>query len=1187
MTNQTRAVDTSLEEMLALWTHYEPYLELISRVNQEKARVQITGLSGSLPTFTAAVLTRDLAHPALIVTPGFQEARRMEAELLSFRPGAPVFLLPPRPNLVGDVRAESYEWHERRLKALLEASRNRHVVLVAPVEAIRQRLVSLPKVRLALKPGDEIEPERVAEHLWELGYQPDPKVTEEGRFARRGGILDVFLPGGPAARIEWFDVEVDSIRTFDPATQRTVNMLQSLEIGPARELVFTDEARIRAMGRLAEESENVIKNLEAVGKLDEAVRAKERYGRYLHELSEGLSFPGIERYGAAFYRPQSLTQAFVAPPVVVYQDMPRIAEAWRGLDAGERLEQERRLERGDFLSMEAEMTIPEAEWSQQIKGHADISLSLLPHAQGTYHMTLSLTGRPAPRVHAQAELLRSELNRLRKSRMRTVLVVRDQESARVLTHQVIDLNIPVRSGLGVAGEVGVMTGQLSHGFVLAELGLAVLAETELSGREAPPRVARREPRARVRLKELKPGDFVVHITHGIGRFTGIETLKIQGQHKDYLHIQYAGHDALYVPVDQLGLVQKYVGVEGQEPKLSKMGGQEWHRTKERAQASVKEMAEELIRLYAVRESEPGYQFPPDTPWQADFEASFPYEETPDQLRAVEEIKRDMERPRPMDRLLCGDVGYGKTEVALRAAFKAIMGGKQVAFLVPTTLLAEQHYTTARTRLAGYPVTVEVLSRFRTPKQQKDIISRLKKGQVDLLVGTHRLLAKDVAFQDLGLLIVDEEHRFGVAHKERIKALRANVDVLTLTATPIPRTLHMAMIGIRDMSVIETPPEDRLPVETVVVEYDELLVRDAIRRELDRGGQVYYVQNRIMAMDRTVERLMRMFPDLRLGVVNGQMPEGRIEDVMARFIDQEYDVLVATNIIESGLDIPNANTLIVEDADRMGLAQLYQLRGRVGRSSRRAYAYFTFKRDKVITVQAEKRLEAIREFTELGAGYQIALRDLEIRGAGNLLGAEQHGFIASVGFDLYTDMLEETIRELKGVAVAEVSDPTIEIEVDAYLPDGYVSDARQKIEVYKRLVSARSLNEVEDLAEEIEDRFGPLPKPVSRLIQLSRVRMLARALKLVAVGHRQNRLVIRGSQDSLVGADTIRALASRYPGRLLPGAGRAPEIGIKMALKAVPDDFLEMAQDVLMTMKGEKDAVEKNERLGLGGGDRRY
>lgn len=1176
-------ISGNLGELLALWSTFQPYVDLIDRLQSGRTRVQISGLSGSLPTYMGAALAQDLHQPLLMVTAGFQEAQRLQIELLSFLPDAPIYVLPPRPHLVGDVRAESHEWHERRLRALYEASQRHRVVLVAPVEALRQKLVPPPKSIMTLNVGDRIEPYAVAQHLVKLGYQRDPEVTEEGRFAWRGAIIDVYLPGGPAVRMEWFDIEIDSIRTFDPVTQKTVEMQNQVGILAARELVWSDEARLGAMSRLAKESEEAIRNLEAVGQFDLAGRAKERYGRYLHDLSENRSFPGIERYSAAFHPPEPLTHVFRSPPTMIYYDYPRIMETWQNIESSDRLEQERRLERGDFLPMELDMVLPFD--SPHAHGAQEVFLSLLPHGQGNYDIKLNLTGRPAPRVHGQAELLKSELGRLKKSRMRTALVVRDSDSAQVIEQQVIDLGLPVHKGIGIAGEVGVVTGQLSHGFVLSDLALAVLAETELSGREISPRATRREPRARVKVSELKPGDYVVHLTHGIGSFVGIETLTIQNQHKDYLHVQYAGEDTLYVPVDQLSLIQKYVGVEGQEPRLSKMGGQEWHRTKERARASVQEIAKELIRLYAVRETRPGIAFNPDTPWQKEFEASFAYEETYDQLRAADEIKRDMERPRPMDRLLCGDVGYGKTEVALRAAFKAIMSGKQVAFLVPTTLLAEQHYTTAKARMAGYPVTVEVLSRFRTPKQQREILSQLKKGQVDLLIATHRLLGKDVEFQDLGLLIVDEEHRFGVAHKERIKALRKNVDVLTLTATPIPRTLHMAMIGIRDMSVIETPPEERLPVETVVIEYDEGLIREAIRRELDRNGQVYYVQNRIMAMDRTVERLMRMFPDLRLGVVHGQMPEGRIEDVMARFIDQEYDVLVATNIIESGLDIPNANTLIVEDADRMGLAQLYQLRGRVGRSSRLAYAYFTFKADKVISPEAEKRLEAIREFTELGAGYQIALRDLEIRGAGNLLGSEQHGFIASVGFDLYTQMLADAVRELKGEALDAPVDPTIEIDVDAYLPESYVQDPRQKIEVYKRMVSARSLKEVEELAEEIEDRFGPAPEEVGRLIELSFVRVLAKELNLTSVSRRRDRLVIRGSDQSLVDGEALKRLAARFPGRLVPGAAQAPEMGIRMSAKAQPADFLQVAKLALGVIKG--DEWRDHAAMGLGGGDHRY
>lgn len=1157
-----------LEPLLTLWEGLEPYKTLVTSLKKGRSG-QVFGLSGSLPSFITAALAQDVDRPALIVTVGFQEARKMETELLYFLPDTSVFLLPPRPHVVGDIKAESQAWQERRLAALAHAQSDPKTILIAPAEAARQLVAPSTVASYKLRPGLRVEPEEVAGHLIRLGYRREPEVTEEGQFSWRGGIMDVFRPGGPAWRIEWFDIEVDSVRVFDPKTQRTVEMLSEIVIGPARELLWTQEARNRAMSRLADESGRLIQHLESMGQFDKAQKAKERFGRYLNDLSEDRSFPGIDRFSAAFYAPlKPLTQIFGQLPLVVYDDFPRIVEALKGRDLEESNERQRRLEQGNFLPVEQELTVTHDVFSHVLKGHADVSLSLMPHTRRLSGEVLSLTARPAPRIHGQGDLLKTEVNRLRKGRLRVALVVRDQDAERVVTQQLLEDGIPVHNGLGMRGEVGILTGQLGHGFVVAELGLAVLGETELSGREIRPRhPRRREPQRGVRIQDLRPGDYVVHITHGIGQFLGVTTLEIQGQHKDYLHVQYAGEDTLYVPVDQLVLVQKYIGVEGQAPKLSRMGGGEWNRTKDKVKASVREMAQELIKLYALRESRSGYAFPPDTPWQQEVEAAFPYEETEDQLRAIQEIKRDMECGRPMDRLLCGDVGYGKTEVALRAAFKAIMAGKQVAFLVPTTVLAEQHFLTAKTRLAGYPVNIEVLSRFRTTKQQKTIIEKLSQGQIDLVVGTHRILGTDVKFHDLGLLIVDEEHRFGVGHKERIKALKENVDVLTLTATPIPRTLHMALVGIRDMSLIETPPEDRLPVETVVAEYDEDLVREAIRREIDRGGQVFYVQNRIMAMDAVVTRLIKMFPEVRVAVVHGQMEENRIEDIMARFIDQEYDVLVATSIIESGLDIPNANTIVVEDADRLGLAQLYQLRGRVGRSARLAYAYFTYRRDKMLTPAAEKRLEAIREFTELGAGYQIALRDLEIRGAGNLLGAEQHGFIASVGFDLYTELLGQAIRELRGQQTENIPDPSIEMNVDAYIPDTYVSDAGQKIALYKRIVSAGNLSQIAEMVDEIEDRFGPKPESVDTLLLLARVRVLARQLRFVSVSYARDRIMFRGLPDSPVGPEAIRAMASRYPGRLVQGASKAPEMGVRVHSKATPREVLEVAEDILLTIKG--------------------
>ncbi|MBX5467070.1 MAG: transcription-repair coupling factor [Firmicutes bacterium] len=1153
--------------LLELWKGYAPFADAVEALRRGE-RVQVTGLSGSSPALVAAGVVAAVGRPCLVVTPGTQEARRLEAELHQYLPDLPVRFVPPRPRLGGEVLAASREWEHLRVEAFDLAHWASQAVLIAPAETARQLLLPWPETRaVELAVGTVVAPETVVARLVALGYTRENAVTVPGQFARRGAILDVWGPGAVPVRVEWFGDEVESVRAFDPDSQRTVSPLDRARIGPARELLWTPAQRDRAVRRLAQESEELVQNLRALGKTDWAERAHERFGRYLADLTEDRPFAGLSRFVAGFGTPVPLTAIFARPPLVVVHDPARVLETLRAKEAEEAQDFAQRQERGDALPMEAEASLPADATLSGLKGAGEAWLSLMPWQREAARHKLTLTGRPAPRVHGQEELFRSEIEHLRKARLKVVLVVRDGDAARWMQGVLAGWQIPVQSGVPRPGTVGLLHGHIGPGFVLPELGLAVLGETELTGHESRPKVPRRtsaEPR--LRLSELSEGDYVVHATHGIGRYVGIRTLEIQGQHKDYLHLEYAGGDTLYVPVDQLQLVQKYVGVEGQPPKLSRLGGNEWARVKERVRHSVRQMAEELVRLYAIRQARPGFAFGPDTPWQREFELAFPYEETEDQLKAIEEIKRDMERPRPMDRLLCGDVGYGKTEVALRAAFKAIMAGKQVAFLVPTTLLADQHYQTAKSRLAGYPVTVEVLSRFRTPKQQRQILEQLARGQIDLLIGTHRLLGKDVKFHDLGLLIVDEEHRFGVAHKERIKALKENVDVLTLTATPIPRTLHMAMVGIRDMSLIETPPEDRLPVETVVAEYDPILVREAIQREIDRGGQVFYVQNRIRAMDATVQRLVEMFPDLRIGVVHGQMEESRIEETMARFVEGEYDILVATNIIESGLDIPNANTLIVEDADRLGLAQLYQLRGRVGRSSRLAYAYFTYRPDKVLTPEAEKRLEAIREFTELGAGYQIALRDLEIRGAGNLLGSEQHGFIASVGFDLYTELLAEAIRELKGEPAPVEVDPQVELDVDAYLPDGYVPDARTKIELYKRLAAARDLETLEALEAEMVDRFGPLPAPVAKLVQLARIRALSRRLKIVQVSRRGDRILFRCLPEAAIDQEALVALARRFPGRLVP-SGKAPELGLRMSPRSSPEAYLEAVETALRTLSG--------------------
>src|SRR5690554_450178 len=770
------------------------------------------------------------------------------------------------------------------------------------------------------------------------------------------------------------------------------------------------------------------------------------------------------------------------------------------------------------------------------------------------------------------ERMLRRVQQLRRDHYRILILVSTKERGQRILELLREEEIPAVyvDQLGKELQVGncvITTGSLETGFEFPAFKLSVITELELYGR---PRKKARAPKVeqglRIAPHELREGDYVVHINHGIGQYMGVEQLEVDGRRKDYLYIRYAGQDRLYVPVDQIHLLQRYVGLDEGAPRLSKLGGNEWNRVKKRTKESVQEMAEGLLKLYAEREAAPGFAFPPDTPWQRELENSFPYQETPDQIQAIEAVKRDMEKSRPMDRLLCGDVGYGKTEVAIRAAFKAVMGGKQVAVLVPTTILAQQHQRTFEERFEGFPVNVAVVSRFQTPKEIAKVLKGAKTGTVDVLIGTHRLLSRDVVFKDLGLVIVDEEQRFGVAQKERLKEIARNVDVLTLSATPIPRTLHMAMVGVRDMSVIETPPEDRYPIRTYVVEYDDQLIRQAILRELVRQGQVYFVHNRVQSIDYVYSELSELVPEARIAIAHGQMDESVLERVMLDFYNGEFDILLCTTIIETGMDIGNVNSLIVDNADHLGLAQLYQLRGRVGRTNRVAYAYFTHRKDKILTEEAEKRLGAIKEFTELGSGIRIAMRDLEIRGAGNLLGPEQHGFIASVGFELYCKLLEEAIKDLKGEIEIKPPEPVLELQVNAYIDDEYVSDPGQKVELYKKIIAVESLDECDDLEEEIQDRYGGLPDSVLNLIQVARIKVLARFAGISHITSRKNKFQIKFLEGLGIQPDKYALLYQRYKGQISYRHGR---IGQLLVERSQSDEVaLRFLAEVLVGMVNE-------------------
>jgi len=1126
------------------------------------------GLGGSARTLLSAAVHRAQGRPSVYVAADLEAARRVETDLVTWLGDDEVVLFPARDLSPIGVLAQSGEIQAQRLRVLESLLAGEPVMVIAPVEAVTG-LVPPPE-RLAatsftVHEGERRQPRELAATLAAAGYERVPLVERPGDFCLRGGIVDVFPPARDELyRIEFFGDEIGSIRLFSAATQKSTVRTGSARIGPAREWALSSEGADKLASALARELAGAARALKKAGRPQAAERLRQKVEADITTLEAGITPEDLDAYIRLIAPSASVILDFLGPGAAVFLDEPARLE-----QAAAHLEKERAeraatlLESGTILPSQAETALDYKTAARRAGRAAVIYLTRLLRRAPTRELggIANLRYQTIPSFQGRWDDFLTELRRWRRSGDRVLVLASSVDRGKALRRSLKEADVVPASRFSEGpspGQVVVDQGALEEGFYLPGARLRVMTDSQIRGR--PARRTRRRAAApaegTVRVltsyRDLQVGDYVVHVNHGIGVYVGIRSLEIEGVTRDYIFIKYAGGDRLYVPTEQVGLIQKYAGVEGREPKIHRLAGTEWSRTKNKAKASLQKLAIDLVKLYAQRQTQPGHGFSSDTPWQDEFEAGFRYEETPDQLVAAREIKQDMEKPTPMDRLLCGDVGYGKTEVAVRAAFKAVMDGKQVAVLVPTTVLAQQHYHTFRERLSGYPVNVDLLSRFRSRARQKKTIRELKLGTVDIVVGTHRLLGEDVVFKDLGLLIVDEEHRFGVGHKERLKALRTSVDVLVLTATPIPRTLNMALVGLRDMSVIDTPPEDRYPVQTYVIEYDEDLVRDAVHRELARNGQVFYVHNRVETIDSTAVKLQTMLPDARIAVAHGQMKEDDLEKVMMDFLDRHYDILVSTTIIESGLDLPNVNTLIVEDADKLGLAQLYQLRGRVGRSNRVAYAYFTYRRGKVVSEVAEKRLEAIRDFTELGSGYKIALRDLEIRGAGNMLGPEQHGFIASVGFELYCRMLEETVRELKGEPDVRKVETTVDVSVDAYLPDDYIPDPRQKIETYQKIAAVDDLEEADELEEELADRYGPLPPPVRNLILVARVRTVAGRLDVTSVSAGPGGgLAVRFDRPTPAVRDALSGLAGRFRGvsvRLSRAAlleyrpGRRPNLG---------------------------------------------
>lgn len=1110
----------TLQGLLEILIQRPEFRRLVENIHKAEGMPALTGITESARPFVISALASALKQPLLVVVDDELQASQMAEQLQVFaREPKVVYFLPDRDALPYERLMSDGTTTQQRMQALIAmVQQERDVVVICAARVLTQPIIPAKELFAALytlKPGQEVDLHAMLEHLFNLGYEPVTEVEEPGQFSHRGGIVDLFPSTLPRpVRVEFFGDEIESLRTFDQETQRSLNPIAECVIGPAREALPArgpeaaaelEQLDSRFLHRDAEERwKHDIAELRNRRSFDDIAF----YLPYLHSTATILDY--LPRSGLLMLDNPETIQHRIAEFDEQAREMqwrfehdhdnpPHLRDAhvsWNQL--APQLHQRRQLQFAGILSA------AEGDFDASLQG-------------GTEHLMPQYSS-----ANAYGGRLRSFVQDCRKAldrRDRVVIVTAQaRRMAEMLSDESIlqDETMHVSPGTNIKtlpepGTLTLIQGQLSEGWQSRALALHVYTDAEIFGWSRRRNAQRRKPVTPASfLSEVNPGDYVVHQEHGIGRFEGLVKLHITGVEREYLLIQYAGTDKLYIPTDQLDRVTRYIGMGDSVPGLSKLGTTEWTRAKAKVKENVKDIAKELLRLYSVREAQPGHAFPPDSeqPWLQELEDAFAYEETPDQARAIEEVKTDMERPRPMDRLVCGDVGYGKTEVALRAAFKAVLDQRQVAILVPTTVLALQHFNTFKERLKAYPVRVELLSRFRSEKEQKQVLEDMAIGKVDIVIGTHRLLQKDVIFLDLGLLIVDEEQRFGVTHKERLKQLRTEIDVLTMTATPIPRTLHMSLVNLRDMSVIETPPQERLPIRTTIREYDESLIREAIVREIDRGGQVFFVHNRVQGIQVIAQKLQRLIPEARFAVGHGQLPEDQLERVMLDFASGEYDVLISTTIIENGLDIPNANTIIVNNAAYFGLAQLYQLRGRVGRGTHQAYSYFLYNKDAKLTPIQEKRLRAIFEATELGAGFRIAMKDLEIRGAGNLLGAEQSGFMNSVGFDLYCKLLAEAVQEMQGKQL-EISSPTasIDLPLDAYLPDDYVGDRTLKVNFYQRLAKLHRPEQVEAMSAEMSDRFGPPPPPVQNLLTMVRLKVEAAALGFEAISLKDNELVL--------------------------------------------------------------------------------
>ncbi len=1117
------------------------FCEYIKNIENKISPIAISGLTDVGMTHMLAGTKEFSKRPICIITYNEIQARKIVEDLTYFTDKVVYF--PKKEIVTYDYIAESKELPYERIEALNKIKENKNIIVVTTIEAVMQKIISkkaLYQNTLKFKVGEEHNLEEIKQKLIDLGYVRYELIEGRGQFSVRGGIVDISLTEKVGVRLEFWGDEIDSIRYFNVMSQRSTENIEKVTIYPSHEYILENN-----IDQVIQKIRNTV--------YDEKIH--EQVEQDIEIIKAGNYVSKIDRYLNSFYEKQETILDYLSDNyLVVLDEINKIKQRLENVNKDSiNIIQ---------LLIDKEKIVPEAlknllnyeQFEEKLEKKQIIYIEKFDDNLKIQAEKYNWIYKEKKFYKSEIEILIKELIKAQEEKKKIYLLAETKEKAKKICklldeqgiinkyEEKLNQTIIVKNNESL---VTVSIGKLSSGFECFDLNELVIPTQELIEGEKRKKYKSSafKEGEKVVFADLKIGDYVVHKNYGIGIFVGVNTITADGTTKDYIKIKYYGDDILYVPTNQLDSIRKYIGGDEASLKVNKLGNKEWINTKARVKKNLREVARELIELYAKREKVKGYAFQEDTPWQQQFEDSFPYQETDDQLRCIEEVKKDMELDKPMDRLLCGDVGYGKTEVAIRAAFKAVMSGKQVAYLAPTTVLAEQQYKEFRDRMSEYGVKVEVLNRFKTKKQQTDIIKKLKLGEIDVIIGTHRILSDDVKFKDLGLLIIDEEHRFGVKAKEKIKQYKTNIDVLTMTATPIPRTLHMSIVGVRDMSVIYEPPYNRKPVQTYVLEYDKEVVREAITKEIERKGQVFYLYNSVEKIMQKADEISNLIPEARVAYAHGKMSGNEIEDIMEEFINKNIDILVCTTILESGIDIPNANTIIVENADKMGLAQLYQIRGRVGRSDRQGYAYITYKRDKLLSEVADKRLKAIKEFTEFGSGFKIAMRDLEIRGAGSLLGEVQHGHLEQVGYDTYCNLLNEVIKEIQGEKVEPEIDVQIDLDVTSYIPDDYISDSSQKIEMYQNIALCKNEEDIQNVIDEMIDRFGNMPKEIENLIEIARIKILCKKLKISKVQSKRN-FVLFIFEPGELDID-VNELVKKYKNKIKFTQGIKPQITIAL------------------------------------------